>query len=473
MSDIGLIVILAVLILGGLIATIGDRIGSKVGKARLSLFNLRPKQTATIVTILTGTLISASTFGVLFGLSSQFRAMLFDFDRIRDELRDRTRQLQQTVTDLDKTNQQKSKVEDELARTRAERQQAESQLKRINNSLKESLEKQRQTNAQLQRAEAQRDLIRGQLTAVSSQAEELRSEINQLQAERASLIAQRDQVRAQIAQRDEEIAERTQLIEQRDREIADRDQVIAQREVKLREIQEQQALLEQAAQQSEQEARLIRDGFLAILRNQVLSAAVFRVLDPKDARAAIDELLRQANRVALQAVRPGSQENVQIVAITNEEVERLIRQTSDGRPYVVRIQSNANYVRGERRPVMVTAFVAPNQLIFNPGDVIVASTLEPARLPDNEFRQRVNQLIAFSNLRARRAGVLNDDTVQLPEPRSYAAFLEQLRQYQTPVELRVVAADVTYTSGPLKIELVAVQNGQVVLKTAFRLPDKG
>jgi uncharacterized protein (DUF3084 family) len=59
----GYILVLAVLLLGGVIATLGDRIGMKVGKARLSLFNLRPRQTATLVSIATGSVISASTPG--------------------------------------------------------------------------------------------------------------------------------------------------------------------------------------------------------------------------------------------------------------------------------------------------------------------------------------------------------------------------------------------------------------------------
>ena len=62
----GYILIAAILILGGVIATVGDRIGTRVGKARLSLFNLRPKKTAVIVTIFTGGLISASSLAILF-----------------------------------------------------------------------------------------------------------------------------------------------------------------------------------------------------------------------------------------------------------------------------------------------------------------------------------------------------------------------------------------------------------------------
>ena len=59
------ILVLSILVLGGLIAALGDRLGSKVGKARLTIGNLRPKQTAIVVTVLTGTLIAASTFSIL------------------------------------------------------------------------------------------------------------------------------------------------------------------------------------------------------------------------------------------------------------------------------------------------------------------------------------------------------------------------------------------------------------------------
>ncbi|NJR66418.1 MAG: DUF3084 domain-containing protein [Leptolyngbyaceae cyanobacterium CRU_2_3] len=79
----GLVLILAVLVLGGVIATVGDRLGTKVGKARLTLFNLRPRKTATLITILTGGIISASTLGILFAVSDQLRTGVFELKKIR------------------------------------------------------------------------------------------------------------------------------------------------------------------------------------------------------------------------------------------------------------------------------------------------------------------------------------------------------------------------------------------------------
>lgn len=465
MSDVGLILILVVLVLGGVIATIGDRLGTRVGKARLSLFNLRPRSTATVVTILTGTLISASTLGILFLASRQFREMVLSFGRIQTELRQKSRDLQKAVDELKSTNDQKSKVEQELGQVRSERSQVEAQLKRINADLKTAIDKQKETNAQLQRAEAQRDLTRNQLTAVSTQAVKLRSEIDQLQAERQALVTQRDEVKAQIAERDEQIAERTKIIEQRDREIGERDRVIAQRSEELKRLEENQAQLKAEVAQFEQEANQIRSGFLAILRTQVLSFGVVRIVEPNSARAAVDRLLQEANRVALQSLQPDTQEEFQILKISTAEVEQLIDQIDDGQDYVVRVMARANYVRGESRPVEVYMNAVPNRVVFKAGETVDSRMIDPTKLSPPEFQRAIQELLASSNVLARRRGVLND-SIQIEKLQSLAPFLEQLRRYPSSIEIRAVATDVTYTVGPLKIELVAVQNGQVVLRTS-------
>ena len=48
------ILIVFLILLGGLIAPFGDILGTKIGKARFSILKLRPKKTATIITIITG-----------------------------------------------------------------------------------------------------------------------------------------------------------------------------------------------------------------------------------------------------------------------------------------------------------------------------------------------------------------------------------------------------------------------------------
>ena len=71
------ILIVFLIFLGGLIAPFGDILGTKIGKARFSILKLRPKKTATIITIITGGFISSISIGLLILVSEEFRQRLF------------------------------------------------------------------------------------------------------------------------------------------------------------------------------------------------------------------------------------------------------------------------------------------------------------------------------------------------------------------------------------------------------------
>jgi len=65
----------------------GDKLGTKVGKRRMSLFGLRPKHTSIIVTIVTGLLVAAATVGVLTITSQSVRTALFGMDQLRADMK--------------------------------------------------------------------------------------------------------------------------------------------------------------------------------------------------------------------------------------------------------------------------------------------------------------------------------------------------------------------------------------------------
>ena len=84
----GWLLIFVLLLLGGVLATLGDRLGTRVGKARLSIFKLRPKKTAILITVLTGSLISAISLSFMLVVSRQLRVGLFELDDIQARLRE-------------------------------------------------------------------------------------------------------------------------------------------------------------------------------------------------------------------------------------------------------------------------------------------------------------------------------------------------------------------------------------------------
>jgi uncharacterized protein (DUF3084 family) len=85
--------LIILLVLGGAVAFIGDRIGHRIGKKRLSFLGLRPRYTAIAITVLSGALISVFTGLILFSISSDVRIALFGLDRLKTDIRDKTKEL--------------------------------------------------------------------------------------------------------------------------------------------------------------------------------------------------------------------------------------------------------------------------------------------------------------------------------------------------------------------------------------------
>ncbi|MGL5510823.1 MAG: DUF3084 domain-containing protein, partial [Microcoleaceae cyanobacterium] len=94
----GIIFILVILMLGGVIANISDRLGKHVGKSRLRLFNLRPKDTAVLVTVVTGTFLSALTLLILFASSKPLRKGVFQIDDVQKELNESRKEVVRQIT---------------------------------------------------------------------------------------------------------------------------------------------------------------------------------------------------------------------------------------------------------------------------------------------------------------------------------------------------------------------------------------
>lgn len=123
----GIILIVVLVLTGGVIAFIGDRLGSKVGKKRLSLFGMRPRHTSILVTIITGILITTTTFGVLAIASKDVRTALFGMEKLKAEAQQQKQLLEETTgtlnfikQDLDSTKEEYAKSKNELAQSKDE-----------------------------------------------------------------------------------------------------------------------------------------------------------------------------------------------------------------------------------------------------------------------------------------------------------------------------------------------------------------
>ena len=547
------------LILGGIIAVSGDRIGTRVGKARLSLFKLRPRQTATLVTIIAGTTIAASVLTLIFGASEQLRIGVFDLQKIQRKLSD-------TRENLARALEQKDRVQRELEVSRSEQLAAKNLLSGINNSLKDEVLKQsvatqnfKNTKQQLESVSSQRnDLVaevteidrqRSDLTAqqrvistqvleiqlridrlettilplqqriisASSQRSQLQQRLNTItvlpnlaseirrlhtnesnfkksqqdleqqtakltnleaqlqsqQTELANLKAQIEQIDRKLVVRQAQLKEKDKQHQKLEREFQTRAMQLKLRNQQLKKIElkieiDRQGLasLEKEVNNIEQEYHKIQQGNIVILRDRVLASTVLKVSSPKATTIAINNLLAQANLNALQATDPNNTSKQQIVKLAPDRLTQLKQQIAGRRTnYAVRIFSIGNYIMGDKN-IQVFIDATPDLKLFDRNDIIAEVKIDPTTMNESQIGQQLNILLVTSQLRARRAGIL-DDKPQVGDGQlaTYVQFLERVKQKKYPIEIRTIVDRDTYTLGPLVVKLQAVARGKVLFNT--------
>ena len=492
------ILILVVLIFGGLIAALGDRLGSKVGKAKLRIFNLRPRQTAVVLTVMTGTLIAATTLGVLFTFSKSLREGIFKLDDI-------LKQLRVAQADLEKAADEKVEIEKKLKAAKIQEQAAKIQQeslqkrsKQINENYNRVVAKLKQASLAAKKLQSDVSILLKEREQLAQQRLTLTQEMNTLQTQvklrddelnkRQDKIAAQDKILSERQARLQALEQRFQTLESqrkklqaeintRDSRISELDQAIASknenikaRESKLKDLETQLGYLNrqvQVLEQYYQNYQDLRERRIALVRGQVLAFAALRIVNPQAVTNAIDELLRQANKMVLEAVLPPNtpMPSSPLVKITKAQVEQLSQQLQSGEDYVVRIISAGNYVQGEN-DIRVFADVAPNKLIFPADEVIATISMDASNFSEEYIQKRLDLILSAARFRARREGILGGIQVEDGRIKTLIKFIEDISKTENPPdEIRVVTSTDTYTVGPLKLRLIALKNGKIIFET--------
>lgn len=501
----GYLLILAIIVLGGAIATIGDRLGTRVGKARLSLFNLRPKQTAVIVTILTGTIISTATVGILLATNSQLRYVLTRIDEIGLQSKQAQEKLAQAIA-------QKNEAENDFEQAELQLKTAIERLRKTNNALKEAKLNQKRSESKLKQLITKFNQTQFKTKELQTKISQLSQTSRRLEAEQITLIQQRNAAQANLATAN---TQRFQL-ESKVQEAQSRLQAVAVEQQKLEvEIQQAQAELKIAQKQeidsrkalekveselesantqraelqqdiaslSENRKRLernvqiltigLRQGNVTIRTGQVLASAVIENQTSREsALRALDQLRQQARIAAIIRTNPQQiQPNERVIQFIPQDVESVVDRLSDGGSYVVRILSALNYLEGEQS-VLVIPQIAPNRKIYQADETLSAIQFKPEPQPKGEAQvvSKLNALFALTREKAIRDGILADPiTGNVGEFNSFKLlrFALAILEINDPGTIQVitVTSEAAFTAGPLEIDLIAIKDNQVILRS--------
>lgn len=166
MVGIRLIIVMAVV--GGLIAYIADKMGSKIGKKRLSIFGLRPKYTSILLTVLSGIMISVLTIGVMTVASQSARTALFGMEQLQKE--------------LVRLDEERSVVGEELETAKKKVGEQNETISKLDEKIKESLRENDEIEAKLAQANENYRQAQNEVDNLTRAKEDLSSEIKDLEA---------------------------------------------------------------------------------------------------------------------------------------------------------------------------------------------------------------------------------------------------------------------------------------------------
>ena len=385
----GWLLILTLLVLGGVLSNLGDRLGSRVGKARLSLFRLRPRSTAVLITVLTGSLISAISLGLMLLVSERLRTGLFELDRLEQRL-----------------------------------QTSRSQLSRSNSQLASS-------RLQVARAEQGKREAQTRFEQAQARASKLRQEL-------APLLAQRNQLEL----------ERSRLSQ----EVKGRDAEIRRTEAELAQVRRRISAGAQELKDLEGNLIALRRGDVVLSSGQTLASAKVTLERPEQAKEVITALLQQANLNAFRRVLPGQPPDRQILLVPKNDISKLEGLLAKPGSWVVSILSAANVLRGERQ-VLAFPDLRPNRPVVKAGEVLASTTIEGDLTALEPVSRRLNLLLAAAYARAQRQGTLVEGLqFDAASFKQLARELSE-RQPGQVAQLEALAINSASTADPIAVEL--------------------
>jgi uncharacterized protein (DUF3084 family) len=387
----GLLIILGVVLFGGFIALVGDRVGMKVGKKRLSLFGLRPRYTSMIITVFTGLLIAGSTLIILTLMSEYVRTALFELTNIKNKVTSLTKELKEK-------EEQYNQLHVKLQTVVKDRDRVETQLQEIQTRYDQGV-------INLSNKKKELDLAQQRLENLTKIKEDLESQ------------------NTDLTQQEIRLTQQIQNLEGWLKNLEDRNKAIVN-----------QPMLFYVGE---------------ILVAQVVEPGINK---DKAYEAIVEPLINQANETAMKrgARIPGKNyalrgQPKQIADICDELATIKTKA-------VLRVVVYQNSVAGE--PVIVNLELYPNELIFKANEEI-EKIEAPGNLAESELRDKLIGLLVLANNKAIEKGIITDghnlrDIIPISEIIHIISLVKE--QKASLFKVSLVAAGDIYRVDPFQVK---------------------
>ncbi len=431
-----------ILLLSALVAYLGDRVAKWAGKRHFRFLGLRPRQTATLVAVMTGVGIALFSYLGFLLVFREARETILEAQAIREE-RDRLKGEREALLRV------KEAMEAEAARALSELNALRAERKELLRALEE--------------AEALKGRLRAEARGLQAQVAALRKEKARLEEEKTRLAALLSEKEALLAEKERALAERTgalKALEEALRKTAAEKKRLEGEKGRLEaDIAILQARLEEARRERqglEEELSALR-GRLAEAQRSLAQAEerVRGLLRQAEALAGergqlSERLLRLSQGLYLGEVRLGAEEGRATLERVAER--RALLQGFRGAELLegevrgpgLAVLEGAGYRDGK---LLVRFRFYPEKKAFAAGEVLASATF---RLSTQARHQEVLERLGEEARRRLLEAGFPPEYATFPSPEELARGLALLQGRKGVVRLGVVAAkDLWTTERPL------------------------
>lgn len=401
----GLTLIAVLVVMGGIIAYIGDWLGSKVGKRKLTVFGLRPKHTSILFTIVTGIIIAGVTLGTLSISSRDVRTALFGMEALKAELTGLSRDVAAKSVELDASRSALETKTKEYSTLTVKINETTAKLASVSDQLAA-------VNAERDRTAAALALAKGDLGKAQTEIDALQATKNELDTRVASLNDEKNSLQSDV----------------------DR--------------------LKELTDNLNQGLQVVREGVVAFRASEVLMTAVTKGGRPAaETEQILGGIVNATNQNVL-AKLGVTDKNIEVLWIAKAGFDQAVSVVSSTQEEViVRVVAAGNTIYGE--PVIGRIELYPNRLVYPAGQTVLSQTVDSG---DNA-KQAENIVLTFLqqvNAQAIAKGILPDPlqgSVGVMSGSQLFETVNKVKKVGGRVELTAVTKGDIYTSGPLQIDV--------------------
>ena len=403
----GWFMLIVLAVMGGLIAYLGDKIGSKVGKRKIKLMGLRPKYTSILVTIMTGISIAVVTLGVMSVLSENARVALFGMNKLRQQQHVLEEQRDRLLAEADKLAREMQEKNDLLADNELKLASQEEQLDGANDRL-------RLTLLDLDQVQAARDDASAQFGIVQTAFNQANADLATAQGE----IEELEHTKAGLTKTVAALDERNRLLNE--------------------------SML------------TVREGTVLFRVGEVLSSSVLTAGQSQDeTRSQLSGIMVNINNMIRQRLNITDEKAV-LLYISPDEFERTVQELSNSpkSSKLIRVTAAGNIITGE--PALVHVNVYDNNLVYNRGREVYTEYFTSEEIASGAELQLLHFLHNV-NRSAQSDGILPDplsgNVGALTAVEMFDAISRMKAYGNTGLTLRAVTTQNIFTAGPLRIEI--------------------